>query len=54
MTLPIKLISTDFDGTLFAEFEQPQPPLEKGAERQVVAVEMVEYSEFEPGHERNH
>ena len=26
MTLPIKLISTDFDGTLFAEFEQPPIP----------------------------
>jgi HAD superfamily hydrolase (TIGR01484 family) len=28
MSLPIKLISTDFDGTLFAEFEMPPiPPL---------------------------
>jgi hypothetical protein len=27
MTLPIKLISTDFDGTLFAEFEDPPIPL---------------------------
>jgi HAD superfamily hydrolase (TIGR01484 family) len=27
MTLPIKLISTDFDGTLFAEFENPPIPL---------------------------
>lgn len=26
MTLPIKLISTDFDGTLFAEFEMPPIP----------------------------
>ncbi len=26
MTLPIKLISTDFDGTLFAEFESPPIP----------------------------
>ena len=26
MTLPIKLISTDFDGTLFAEFEDPPIP----------------------------
>lgn len=26
MALPIKLISTDFDGTLFAEFEQPPVP----------------------------
>ena len=38
----------------FGEFEQSQPLLEKGAEPQVVAVEMVEYSEFEPGHGRNH
>jgi HAD superfamily hydrolase (TIGR01484 family) len=28
MSLPIKLISTDFDGTLFAEFENPPVPLE--------------------------
>jgi HAD superfamily hydrolase (TIGR01484 family) len=28
MELPIKLISTDFDGTLFAEFESPPIPLE--------------------------
>jgi len=28
MDLPIKLISTDFDGTLFAEFEKPPIPLE--------------------------
>jgi len=28
MTLPIKLISTDFDGTLFAEFEDPPIPQE--------------------------
>jgi len=29
MDLPIKLISTDFDGTIFAEFETPPiaPPL---------------------------
>jgi HAD superfamily hydrolase (TIGR01484 family) len=27
MELPIKLISTDFDGTLFAEFENPPVPL---------------------------
>src|ERR1700722_20129908 len=27
MALPIKLISTDFDGTLFAEFENPPVPL---------------------------
>jgi HAD superfamily hydrolase (TIGR01484 family) len=27
MTLPIKLISTDFDGTLFSEFENPPIPL---------------------------
>jgi len=27
MDLPIKLISTDFDGTLFAEFENPPIPL---------------------------
>jgi hydroxymethylpyrimidine pyrophosphatase-like HAD family hydrolase len=27
MSLPIKLISTDFDGTLFAEFENPPVPL---------------------------
>ena len=27
MSLPIKLISTDFDGTLFAEFENPPIPL---------------------------
>src|SRR5579863_8129876 len=26
MTLPMKLISTDFDGTLFAEFENPPIP----------------------------
>ncbi len=26
MTLPIKLISTDFDGTIFAEFENPPIP----------------------------
>src|SRR6266478_1443497 len=26
MSLPIKLISTDFDGTLFAEFENPPIP----------------------------
>src|SRR5260370_3414683 len=26
MTLPIKVISTDFDGTLFAEFESPPIP----------------------------
>jgi hydroxymethylpyrimidine pyrophosphatase-like HAD family hydrolase len=26
MTLPIKLISTDFDGTIFAEFENPPVP----------------------------
>ncbi len=28
MNLPIKLISTDFDGTFFAEFESPPVPLE--------------------------
>lgn len=28
MSLPIKLISTDFDGTLFAEFENPPIPRE--------------------------
>src|SRR5678816_2218303 len=28
MSLPIKLISTDFDGTLFAEFESPPIPEE--------------------------
>jgi HAD superfamily hydrolase (TIGR01484 family) len=28
MTLPIKLISTDFDGTIFAEFENPPIPAE--------------------------
>src|SRR5437762_6432433 len=28
MSLPIKLISTDFDGTLFAEFENPPIPVE--------------------------
>ena len=27
MSLPIKLISTDFDGTLFAEFENPPVPV---------------------------
>jgi hypothetical protein len=27
MALPIKLISTDFDGTIFAEFENPPVPL---------------------------
>lgn len=27
MSLPIRLISTDFDGTLFAEFENPPVPL---------------------------
>jgi len=27
MSLPIKLISTDFDGTLYAEFENPPVPL---------------------------
>jgi HAD superfamily hydrolase (TIGR01484 family) len=27
MSLPIKLISTDFDGTIFAEFESPPIPL---------------------------
>jgi hydroxymethylpyrimidine pyrophosphatase-like HAD family hydrolase len=27
MSLPIKLISTDFDGTIFAEFENPPIPL---------------------------
>src|SRR5437660_647726 len=26
MSLPIQLISTDFDGTLFAEFENPPVP----------------------------
>jgi hypothetical protein len=26
MCLPIQLISTDFDGTLFAEFENPPIP----------------------------
>ena len=28
MSLPIKLISTDFDGTLYAEFDSPPIPLE--------------------------
>src|SRR3989442_7679130 len=28
MCLPLKLISTDFDGTLFAEFENPPIPVE--------------------------
>src|SRR6188474_961078 len=28
MSLPIKLISTDFDGTLHAEFENPPVPLD--------------------------
>ncbi len=28
MNLPIKLLSTDFDGTLFAEFENPPIPVE--------------------------
>lgn len=28
MSLPVKLLSTDFDGTLFAEFENPPVPLE--------------------------
>ncbi len=28
MTLPLQLISTDFDGTLFAEFENPPVPAE--------------------------
>jgi hydroxymethylpyrimidine pyrophosphatase-like HAD family hydrolase len=28
MDLPIKLISTDFDGTMFAEFENPPIPME--------------------------
>ena len=28
MSLPIKLISTDFDGTIFAEFENPPIPME--------------------------
>src|SRR5436190_16049736 len=28
MSLPIKLLSTDFDGTLFAEFENPPIPVE--------------------------
>ena len=28
MSLPIKLISTDFDGTIFAEFEDPPIPAE--------------------------
>ena len=28
MSLPIKLISTDFDGTIFAEFENPPIPLQ--------------------------
>lgn len=28
MSLPIQLLSTDFDGTLFAEFENPPIPLE--------------------------
>src|SRR5258708_6781665 len=28
MSLPIKLLSTDFDGTLFAEFENPPIPEE--------------------------
>jgi HAD superfamily hydrolase (TIGR01484 family) len=28
MSLPIQLISTDFDGTLFAEFENPPVPME--------------------------
>jgi HAD superfamily hydrolase (TIGR01484 family) len=28
MSLPVKLISTDFDGTLFAEFENPPVPME--------------------------
>src|SRR6267378_2501483 len=28
MSLPIKLISTDFDGTIFAEFENPPIPVQ--------------------------
>ena len=28
MSLPIKLISTDFDGTLHAEFENPPVPVD--------------------------
>ena len=28
MSSPIQLLSTDFDGTLFAEFEQPPVPYE--------------------------
>src|SRR5512133_1630444 len=28
MSLPVKLLSTDFDGTLFAEFENPPVPVE--------------------------
>jgi hydroxymethylpyrimidine pyrophosphatase-like HAD family hydrolase len=31
MSLPIKIISTDFDGTLFAEFERPPIPLHLAA-----------------------
>jgi hydroxymethylpyrimidine pyrophosphatase-like HAD family hydrolase len=33
MSLPIKLISTDFDGTLFAEFESP--PIPEAAQRAI-------------------
>ena len=36
MPLPIQLISTDFDGTLHAEFETPPVPLESaGVDRQL-------------------
>ena len=31
--MPIKLISTDFDGTLFAEFENP--PIPEGLQQQI-------------------
>jgi hydroxymethylpyrimidine pyrophosphatase-like HAD family hydrolase len=38
MTLPIKLISTDFDGTLFAEFEMP--PIPKSIETLIGDLQM--------------
>jgi len=37
MSLPIKLISTDFDGTLFAEFENP--PIPKSVESLIASLQ---------------
>src|SRR6266481_3002440 len=37
MTAPIKLISTDFDGTIFAEFENP--PISRGLQDLIGALQ---------------